>query len=390
MSANHHSSSPLKVAIIVGEHSGDILASDLMQALVKLRPDTEFFGIGGPRMQALGFQAWFDMEELAVMGLVEVLGRLPRLLSIRKQVIQNVLAAKPDVVIGVDAPDFNLPVELKLKQAGLTTVHYVSPSVWAWRQKRIHKIAAATDLVLALLPFEKAFYDQHQVPCRFVGHTLADQMPLRPDKAASKVELELKASQVLALMPGSRINEIKLLTPHFLAAAEQLQQSKPDLQLVCAMVTEQKAQLFQQLKAQYAPDLDIKLIIGQSRQVLTAADAVFIASGTATLEAMLAKCPMVVAYKMNALTYRLARLLVHIDYFSLPNLLANKALVPELLQDDVNATELVQRMRPLLNDDSEALQQHFTELHQVLRCNASAQAAEAVVALVEERSAHAS
>lgn len=389
MSATYQSRTPLKIAIIVGEHSGDILASGVMETLLRSRPDTQFFGIGGPRMQAVGFKAWFDMEELAVMGLVEVLGRLPRLLSIRKQLIQRILAAEPDLVLGVDAPDFNLPVELKLKQAGLTTVHYVSPSVWAWRKKRIHKIAAATDLVLALLPFEKAFYDQHQVPCRFVGHTLADQMPLQPDKTASKTELGLGDSKVLALMPGSRSNEIKLLTPHFLAAAKQFKQDNPDLQLVCAMVTEQKAQLFMQLKQQLAPDLDIKLIISQSRQVLTAADAVFIASGTATLEAMLAKCPMVVAYKMNALTFQIARWLVDIDYFSLPNLLAAEPLVPELLQDQVNAIELVHSMQPLLDGDTVCLQHRFTELHQLLRCNASEQAAEAVLDLIAQRTTHA-
>ncbi|MCH8536597.1 MAG: lipid-A-disaccharide synthase [Alkalimonas sp.] len=389
MSVHHHNTTPLKIAIIVGEHSGDILAAGVMRALLKLRPDTEFFGIGGPRMQALGFNAWFDMEELAVMGLVEVLGRLPRLLTIRKQLLQKIQSAQPDLILGVDAPDFNIPVEHKLKQAGFTTVHYVSPSVWAWRQKRIHKIAAATDLVLALLPFEKAFYDQHQVPCRFVGHTLADEMPLQPDKAASKLELGLKkATQVLALMPGSRSNEIKLLTPYFLAAAQQLQQQNPGLQLVCAMVTEQKAQLFQQLKQQFAPELEIKLLIGQSRQVLTAADAVFIASGTATLEAMLAKCPMVVAYKVNALTYQLAKRLVKLDYFSLPNLLANEALVPELLQEGVSQQTLVAAMEPLLGQGAAPLKQRFTELHKQLACDASQQAAEAILGLIEKSRSH--
>ena len=388
MPANCSSAPPLKIAIIVGEHSGDILAAGVMQALLTVRPDTEFFGIGGPRMQALGFNAWFDMEELAVMGLVEVVGRLPRLLTVRKQLLQSIQSAKPDLVLGVDAPDFNIPVELKLKQAGFTTVHYVSPSVWAWRQKRIHKIAAATDLVLALLPFEKAFYDQHQVPCRFVGHTLADEMPLQPDKAASKAELTLTASPVLALMPGSRSNEIKLLTPHFLAAAKQLQQANPDLQLLCAMVTEQKADIFREVKQKIAPELDIKLVIGQSRQVLTAADAVFIASGTATLEAMLAKCPMVVAYKVNALTYQLAKRLVKLTHFSLPNLLANEALVPELLQENVCQQTLVAAMQPLLGQDATRLKERFTELHKQLACDANQQAAEAILGLLDKSHAH--
>lgn len=388
MSTVDSSVSPLRVAIIVGEHSGDILAAGVMKAMLEQRSDIQFFGIGGPRMQALGFDAWFDMEELAVMGLVEVLGRLPRLLSVRKQLLARLLADPPDLVLGVDAPDFNLPVEHRLKQAGLTTVHYVSPSVWAWRQKRIHKIAAATDLVLALLPFEKAFYDQHQVPCRFVGHTLADQMPLVPDKAAARRALGLSDAPLLALMPGSRSNEIKLLAPEFLQAAQRLKRQQPELQIVCAMVTEQKAVLFEQLHQHYAADLGLTVVIGQSRQLLCAADAVFIASGTATLEAMLAKCPMVVAYKMNALTYQLAKRLVKIDYFSLPNLLANAPLVPELLQAEVTADNLVQAVLPLLNEQGDALRQQFTQLHQQLACNASQQAADALFALLPKGAGH--
>ncbi|MCC5852136.1 MAG: lipid-A-disaccharide synthase [Alkalimonas sp.] len=388
MSTVDSSVSLLRVAIIVGEHSGDILAAGVMKAMLEQRSDIQFFGIGGPRMQALGFDAWFDMEELAVMGLVEVLGRLPRLLSVRKQLLARLLADPPDLVLGVDAPDFNLPVEHRLKQAGLTTVHYVSPSVWAWRQKRIHKIAAATDLVLALLPFEKAFYDQHQVPCRFVGHTLADQMPLVPDKAAARRALGLSDAPLLALMPGSRSNEIKLLAPEFLQAAQRLKRQQPELQIVCAMVTEQKAVLFEQLHQHYAADLGLTVVIGQSRQLLCAADAVFIASGTATLEAMLAKCPMVVAYKMNALTYQLAKRLVKIDYFSLPNLLANAPLVPELLQAEVTADNLVQAVLPLLNEQGDALRQQFTQLHQQLACNASQQAADALFALLPKGAGH--
>ncbi|MCC5824911.1 lipid-A-disaccharide synthase [Alkalimonas sp.] len=388
MSSELQTQKKLRIAIIVGEHSGDILAAGVMAAFLKQRPDTEFFGIGGPRMQALGFDAWFDMEELAVMGLVEVLGRLPRLLSIRKQLITRLLASPPDLVLGVDAPDFNLPVELKLKQAGLTTVHYVSPSVWAWRQKRIYKIAAATDLVLALLPFEKAFYDKHQVPCRFVGHTLADQMPLQPDKAAAKVALGLGEQPLLALMPGSRSNEIKLLSPAFLQAAAKLKALQPELQLVCAMVTEQKAEVFAAIKQQVAPDLPLQVLVGQSRELLTAADAVFIASGTATLEAMLAKCPMVVAYKLNAVTYQLAKWLVNIDYFSLPNLLANEPLVAELLQEQVTPEALVAAMEPLLGDSGSQLRQRFTELHQQLACDASQQAATAILELIAKRGTH--
>lgn len=376
----------VKIALVAGEHSGDILGADLIRALKLLYPQAEFYGIGGERMKAEGFQALFDMEELAVMGIVEVLGRLPRLLQVRKELLANLTATQPDVFIGIDAPDFNIPVELKLKAAGIKTVHYVSPSVWAWRQKRIFKIAKATNMVLALLPFEKAFYDKFAVPCSFVGHTLADQMPLQPDKAAAKTELGLNPeAPVLAIMPGSRTNEIKLLAADYLLAAQELKRQQPDLQLICNMVTEQKAALFRQIKQQVAPDLVVQLEIGKARTVLTAADAVFIASGTATLEAMLAKTAMVVGYKMNWLTHQIAKRLVKLKFFSLPNLLADKALVTELLQEQVTVENLVKAMAPLLQDQKaqQACVGSFTELHQLIRCNASEQAAAAIAKVME-------
>lgn len=374
---------PLKIGLIAGEHSGDILGADLIRALKLQHPDAIFYGIGGARMRAEGFQAIFDMEELAVMGIVEVLGRLPRLLQVRKEILQHFYNDRPDVFVGIDAPDFNLPVELKLKNAGIKTVHYVSPSVWAWRHKRIFKIAAATNLVLSLLPFEKAFYDTYQVPCRFVGHTLADQMPLSPDKTAAKVALGFAAAQpLLALMPGSRSNEIKLLAPVFFAAATQLLKEQPELQLVCNMVTAEKAALYEKIKAEFAPELPVTLLIGQARATLTSADAVFIASGTATLEAMLAKTPMVVAYKTNWLTYQIAKRMVKLQHFSLPNLLANQALVTELLQSGANAEALTAAMRPLLQADATAVSTEFFNIHQQLRCDASSQAAKAILELI--------
>lgn len=379
--------SRVKIALVAGEHSGDILGADLIRALKQLYPQAEFYGIGGERMKAEGFSALFDMEELAVMGIVEVLGRLPRLLKVRKELLQHLTATQPDVFIGIDAPDFNIPVELKLKAAGIKTVHYVSPSVWAWRQKRIFKIAKATDMVLALLPFEKAFYDKFAVPCSFVGHTLADQMPLQPDKAAAKTELGLNSdAPVLAIMPGSRTNEIKLLAADYLSAAAELKAQQPNLQLICNMVTEQKAELFRQIKQQVAPDLAVQLETGKARTVLTAADAVFIASGTATLEAMLAKTAMVVGYKMNWLTHQIAKRLVKLKFFSLPNLLADKALVTELLQDQVTVQNLVKAMAPLLQDQQarQACVGSFTELHQLIRCNASEQAAAAIAKVMED------
>lgn len=377
-------SQPLKVAIIAGEHSGDILGADLITALKQVHPDAIFYGIGGPRMQALGFNALFDMEELAVMGIVEVLGRLPRLLKVKRDILAALMTDRPDVFVGIDAPDFNLPVELQLKNAGIKTVHYVSPSVWAWRHKRIFKIAAATDMVLSLLPFEKAFYDKYQVPCTFVGHTMADTMPLDVDKVAAKAELGIESDRtVLALMPGSRTNEIKLLAGDFLQAAILLQQQFPDLEFVCNMVTEAKAAQFNAIKAQIAPTLNIKLFIGQARQVLLASDATFITSGTATLEAMLAKCLMVVSYRANWLTYQIGRRLVKLAHFSLPNLLAGRGMVSELLQHQVTPQALCQAMVPLLTTERSALLSEYRQIHQSIKCDASVKAAAAILKVIE-------
>lgn len=376
---------PLKIAIIAGEHSGDILGADLISALKAMHPDAVFYGIGGPRMQALGFNALFDMEELAVMGIVEVLGRLPRLLQVKREILAALLADKPDVFVGIDAPDFNLPVELKLKQAGIKTVHYVSPSVWAWRHKRIFKIAAATNMVLSLLPFEKAFYDKYQVPCTFVGHTMADTMPLDVDKAAAKAELGLRPDKlVLAIMPGSRTNEIKLLAGDFLQAALLLQQQFPDIQFVTNMVTPAKAAQFNAIKQQIAPELHITEFTGQARQVLLASDATFITSGTATLEAMLAKCLMVVSYRANWLTYQIGKRLVKLAHFSLPNLLAGRGMVTELLQHQVTPQALVNAMVPLLSSERATLLQQYRVIHQSIKCNASIKAAEAILQVADD------
>jgi len=376
---------PRKFALIAGEHSGDILGAALIAALKQQHPTAEFFGIGGPRMQAEGFKALFDMEELAVMGLVEVLGRLRRLLQIKREITAAIIAAAPDIFIGIDAPDFNLPVELALKQQGIKTVHYVSPSVWAWRHKRIFKIAKATNMVLALLPFEKAFYDKYNVPCTFVGHTLADSMPLDVNKAQAKTALGLNSSQpVLAIMPGSRTNEITLLAPDFLRAAAELQQLHPDLQLITNMVTPEKATLWRRIKAEYAPDLEVTEFIGQARQTLQAADATFIASGTATLEAMLAKCAMVVGYKTNWLTYQIARRLITLQHVSLPNLLAGRGLVTELLQDDLSVSALVKAMHPLVLGIDSDLTTEYVRLHQQLQQNASAVAAATILQVMAD------
>jgi lipid-A-disaccharide synthase len=370
-------------AIVVGEHSGDTLGAGLMVALKKQFPQAKFIGIGGDKMLKLGFESLFAMDELAVMGIVEVLGRLRRLLHVRKSLVDYFTTNPPDIFIGIDAPDFNIGLELRLKAQEIKTVHYVSPSVWAWREKRIFKIAKATDMVLSLLPFEKAFYDKHQVPCTFVGHPLADDIPMINDKEQARVELGLPAkSKILALMPGSRGGELSRLLAPFFASAEQLQKEDDNLILIAAMVSEKRAQQFNNVKAELAPQLIIDVIIDKTQTVMAASDFLLTASGTVTLEAALIKRPMVICYKFNLVTYWLAKWLVKLQWFSLPNLLANKTLVPELLQDEVCAERIVPLVKERLYQDQTQLNDSFIAIHQQLKCNASQQAANAVIAIL--------
>lgn len=381
--------SPL-IALVAGEISGDILGEGLIQALKIQYPHARFIGVAGERMKKAGCESLFDMEELAVMGLAEVVKHLPRLLKRRKQVIDTMLAEKPDIFIGIDAPDFNLTVEEKLKANGIKTVHYVSPSVWAWRQNRIHKIARATDLVLAFLPFEKAFYDRFNVPCQFVGHTMADSIALKPSRAEACQFLQLDEQQrYLAILVGSRSSEVAFLTEPFLKAAQRLKAEYPDIQFLVPLVNQKRIEQFEQLKAQIAPELEITILHGNARQAMIVAEATLLASGTAALEAMLCKSPMVVGYKMKGLTYELAKRLVKTDYISLPNLLANEPLVAELIQDDcspenlANALSVFLSANPAMKEKTNALKQRFMQLHQQIQCNADWQAAQAVIRLLE-------
>ncbi|WAJ39045.1 lipid-A-disaccharide synthase [Pseudomonas sp. GOM7] len=372
-------SRPLRVALVAGEASGDILGSGLMQAIKQRHPDTEFIGVGGARMEAEGLKSYFPMERLAVMGLVEVLGRLFELLGRRRQLARDLIAAQPDVFIGIDAPDFNLGLELKLRRAGIKTVHYVSPSVWAWRQKRVLKIREACDLMLTLFPFEAQFYDAHQVPVRFVGHPLADAIPQQADRAAAREALDLPQDEpVVALMPGSRGGEVARLGELFLDAAIRLRALRPGIRFLLPCATPERRQQLEQMLVNR--DLPLTLLDGRSHEALAACDAVLIASGTATLEALLYKRPMVVAYRVAPMTYRILKRLVKSPYISLPNLLAERLLVPELIQDAATAEALAQAVAPLI-DGGQVQTEGFDVIHRALRCDASVSAADAVLKL---------
>ncbi|MCF8979915.1 MULTISPECIES: lipid-A-disaccharide synthase [Pseudomonas syringae group] len=375
---------PLRIALVAGEASGDILGSGLMRAIKARHPDAEFIGVGGPLMEAQGMQSYFPMERLSVMGLVEVLGRLRELLARRKLLVQTLIDEKPDVFIGIDAPDFTLNIELQLRRAGIKTVHYVSPSVWAWRQKRVLKIREGCDLMLTLLPFEARFYEEKGVPVRFVGHPLADTIPLESDRAAARGELGLAGDvPVVALMPGSRGGEVGRLGTLFFDAAERLLAQRPTLRFVLPCASPQRRTQIEELLQ--GRDLPITLLDGRSHTALAACNAVLIASGTATLEALLYKRPMVVAYRMAPVTFWILKRLVKSPYVSLPNLLAQRLLVPELLQDAATPEALAETLLPLI-DEGQAQTQGFDEIHRTLRRDASNQAADAVLSLLGQTS----
>lgn len=378
---------PLRIAIVVGEASGDILGAGLMDAILAQRPDAIFEGIGGPRMLARGFTSFFPQDRLAVMGLVEPLKRLPELLRIRKTIVKRFSTDHPDVFIGIDSPDFNLTIEEKLRAQGVTTVHYVSPSVWAWRQKRVFKIARAVDLMLTFLPFEADFYVKHDVPVRFVGHTLADDIPLEPEQEQAKATLKLNTNtRYVALMPGSRSGEVKLLGPEIWQAARLCVTQYPDVAFLVPAANASRRQQIEEQLCEFE-DLPITLVDGQSHEVMAASELVVMASGTTTLEAMLLKRPMVVCYKFTSLSFAIFKRLVKTKYFSLPNLLADEALVPELLQDQATPQPIAEQMMSYLADSGKAsaLKGRFTELHQLIKCNASEQAAQAVLTLIEKK-----
>lgn len=377
----------MKIGILAGEASGDLLGAKLIQALRDRCPNIKIEGIGGPAMIAAGCDSLFDIERLAVMGFVEPLFRLPDLIKLRYDLIKHFTAQKPDVFIGIDAPDFNLGLELRLRQAGIPVIHYVSPSVWAWRQYRVHKIAKAVDLMLTLLPFETKFYEQHKVPVRYVGHPLAEQIPLQPDVAGARRALCIDENATyVALLPGSRKQEIRYMAEPILRAAKLAYQQRPNLRFITAHVNPQRYQEFYEAYKQYAPEIPLEFFTRRSHDVMAAADVVVVTSGTATLETMLFKKPMVIAYRMSRFTHQLAKLLVKTPYAGLPNLLANELLVPELIQDAVKPETICEHILDYLDhpEKVKTLQSKFTELHKQLQADSVGCISEAVLKIAKK------
>jgi lipid-A-disaccharide synthase len=382
----------LRIALVAGEASGDTLGAALIEALRRRFPAAEFAGVAGPRMQAAGCNSWHDIDALSVMGLTEVITHLPRLMRLRGALRKQILEWRPDVFVGVDYKEFNLGLARQLKGAGITTVQYVSPQVWAWRQGRVRTIGESVDLVLCLFPFEPEFYREHGVRAAFVGHPLADQIPLSVDRDAARAELAIaNGSRVLAVLPGSRRGEVEKLANVFAGATELLSARFPGLVSIAPMVTPALKDLFAERCARYAPSAAIRLLDGQAGRALAAADVVLVASGTATLETALFARPMVVAYKLGFITAFLLRTLglVKIRHFSQPNLLAGKEIVPEFFQEAATASNLASALARWLEQPAEVarVQQEFATIHARLRCNGAERAAAEIGDLLEARTA---
>ncbi len=379
---------PLRVGLVAGEASGDTLGADLIEALRKLAPGAEFFGIAGPKMQAAGCEVWEPSESLAVMGLFEVLRDLPRLLRLRANIRAKFLAAKPDVFVGIDAPEFNLRLARDLRGAGIPTVQYVSPQVWAWRQGRARSIHESVDLVLCLLPFEKRFYDEHGMRAEFVGHPLADAIAMTPDRGAARAALGLDPDRaVIALLPGSRRGEVARLAGDFAATVRWLAAQRPQLAFIAPMANRAVRENFAQALARHAPGVPVQLIDAQAQTALIAADAVLVTSGTASLEAALCKRPMVVVYRLGALSAWVIRglKLVKSKFFAQPNLLADRRIVGEYFQEEIVPESIGAELLMWLDDaDSRrGLEREFSRIHEDLRRGAGTRAAQAILALLQ-------
>lgn len=372
-----------RIALVAGEASGDLLAAHLIDALKRRLPGADFCGIGGPKMQRAGFDAWWPAEKLAVRGYAEVLRHYREITGIRRALLTRLLADPPDVFIGVDAPDFNLWLERRLKQAGIRTVHYVSPSVWAWRGRRVQKIARACDHLLALFPFEPALYEKVGLPVTYVGHPLADVLPLEVNRFAARERLELPAAAklVFALLPGSRQSELQYMAATFIRTAALLHERFPDALFLVPLVSRETRILFEtELWRQQAQELPIKILFGHAQDALSACDAALVASGTATLEAALLKAPLVIAYRMSGWSWQLMKRMRYQPWVGLPNILAGRFVVPEFLQENATPEKLAAALAELATDDDKRreLTDVFTAMHRQLRQNTADKAADVI------------
>ncbi|MEO8101025.1 MAG: lipid-A-disaccharide synthase [Betaproteobacteria bacterium] len=363
----------MKVGIVAGEASGDLLGSLLINALNVEFPGLEFVGIAGPRMQAAGATSWYSMEKLAVRGYVEVLKSFREILSIRRGLRDRMLSERPALFIGIDAPDFNLGLEKTLKRAGIPTVHYVSPSIWAWRGERIHKIKESVDHMLTVFPFEPAIYRDAGIPATFVGHPTADVIPQAPQRDNARVQLRIKPNElIISLLPGSRQSELDYHAELFIDTAKALHRDFPAARFLVPLTTRETREMFDQARWKLgAQDLPIQILFGHASLALAAADVALVASGTATLEAALLGCPHVIAYRLSPTTYRLMKKKAYLPYVGLPNILAGEWLVPELLQDDATAENLARALGNWLRhpDAAATLRERFAEIHARLAVN---------------------
>jgi lipid-A-disaccharide synthase len=379
---------PLRVGMVAGEASGDLLAAPLIAALKARRP-MQFAGIGGPRMAAEGFDSHYPMDKLSVRGLTEALWHYREIIGIRRHLARELLAARPDVFVGVDASDFNLGLERQLKDAGIPAIHYVSPSIWAWRGWRVRKIARSVDHILVMFPFEPPLYRKAGVPVTYVGHPLADVIPMKPNRDEARAQLRLPQGKlIVALLPGSRRSELKYMASAFVLAAHRLRQEVHEVHFVCPMVTRDTRDMFERaVYENQRTDLPLTLLFGHSHEALAAADLALVASGTATLETALFKTPMVITYRQSPLSWTIMRSLAYVPYVGMPNILAGEKLVPELLQEDATPAALADALLSLLRDTAAQQRQRerFVEFHEQLRCNAAEKAADAVLEVLDAR-----
>jgi lipid-A-disaccharide synthase len=378
---------PVRVGMVAGEASGDLLASHLIAALKARRPGISFAGIGGPKMAAQGFVSHYPMDKLSVRGYAEALRHYREIMGIRRRLARSLLDERPDLFIGVDSSDFNLGLERQLRDAGIPAVHYVSPSIWAWRGWRIKRIARSVSRILVMLPFEAPLYEKAGVPVTYVGHPLADVIPLEPKKDEARAQLRLPSGKlIIALLPGSRRSELQYMASAFVLAAHRFRQEVHDVHFVCPMVTRETRDIFERaLHEHERTDLPLTMLFGHSHEALAAADLALVASGTATLETALFKTPMVIAYRQSPITWALMKPMLYLPYVGMPNILAGERLVPELLQDEASPANLAGALLTLLRDTASQKRQveRFREFHEVLRQNNAEKAADAVLAFVK-------